>query len=270
MGHEMAIDPSSKYSGQVDSDSGYPYGKARNRSAPAATDGTPLERDWLNDLWGLLQKILDYGSVTPSGTPESITASQYWNVLYAMARTIANGESLTVESGGSLYLENSGDATFLTFNDDITLIPAVISGVTSGFVRTDPMTLTQDTGPQATDYFVITVPLTPAATVTMIRVHLDGVYGHSGEIQYPPRVALYEIDTVGGQTLIDDATDPELVSGIYEDDHSFDLTGLSQTMGETGKSYQVRVYGEGGTNALAGTQFNAVRIFYQVSKWSRY
>lgn len=104
----MAIDPSTKYSGQVDSDAGYPYGKAKNRSAPAATDGTPLERDWLNDLWGLLQKILDYGSVTPSGTPDSITTSQYWNTLYAMARTIADSETLTVDANGLLDVDYYG------------------------------------------------------------------------------------------------------------------------------------------------------------------
>lgn len=181
-----------------------------------------------------------------------------------------SGGTLSLNSGCSFYLANSGDASFLTYVDDITIIPAATAVLLQGFVRTDDTTLTQDATPNQADHFTVPVPLTPAATVTKIRVHLDGVFGHGGEIQYPPKVRLYEIDTVGAQTQIDEQVDPELVSGNYENDHYFDLSNLTQTMGEIAKSYQVRVYGEGGTNALAGTQFNAIRIFYQVSTWARY
>ena len=210
-----------------------------------------------------------YGSihVLPGGF-FNLTGTQ--NVQSGGSIDVASGGAIDLAAGGTLYLANSGDASFLTYTDDITIIPAGVAVFLQGFSRTDDTTLSQDATPNQADHFVVPVPLTPAATVTTIRVHLDGVFGHGGEIQYPPKVRLYEIDTVGAQTLIDEQVDPELVSGNYENDHYFDLTGLSQTMGETGKSYQVRVYGEGGTNALAGTQFNAVRIFYQVSTWARY
>jgi hypothetical protein len=103
----MAIDPSTKYSGQVDSDAGYPYGKAKNRSSTESTDGTPLERDWVNDLWGLLQKALDYDGATPSGTPDNITTSQYWDALYTMARTIKASETLAIAANGQIIFGSS-------------------------------------------------------------------------------------------------------------------------------------------------------------------
>jgi hypothetical protein len=80
----MALIPSSSYSGQVStSDPAYPLGKAQNEAVAGDGTGTPLERDWINDVWGFLQAILDAGAVTASGTPDKVGASQYLAALQA-------------------------------------------------------------------------------------------------------------------------------------------------------------------------------------------
>lgn len=73
----MAIAPSSRYPAQTDAAAGYPQGKARNAGSFQDGTGTPLEKDWINDLWGLLQALLAYAGITPSGSPDQVGASQY-------------------------------------------------------------------------------------------------------------------------------------------------------------------------------------------------
>lgn len=81
----MAIRPIDLYPGQVDAASGYPHGKARNAGAFQDGTGTPLEKRWLNDLWGFLQALLAAGGITPSGVPDEVGASDYVDALRALA-----------------------------------------------------------------------------------------------------------------------------------------------------------------------------------------
>lgn len=88
----MAIIPSARYSGQVETgDAGYPQGKARNAGAFQDGTGTPLERDWLNDLWGFEQALLELANLTPSGVPDAVGASQYLDAV----RVVASAGQLT-------------------------------------------------------------------------------------------------------------------------------------------------------------------------------
>jgi len=85
----MALIPSARYPAQTDADPGYPQGKARNAVTFQDGTGTPLERDWLNDLWGFLQSLLAVGSITPSGSPDAVGASQYLAGVQAVATAAA-------------------------------------------------------------------------------------------------------------------------------------------------------------------------------------
>lgn len=85
----MALIPSARYPAQTDADPGYPQGKARNAVTFQDGTGTPLERDWLNDLWGFLQALLGAGGVTPSGSPDAVGASDYLTALTAIAESSA-------------------------------------------------------------------------------------------------------------------------------------------------------------------------------------
>lgn len=102
----MALVPSVRYSGQVETgDTGYPQGKARNAGAFQDGTGTPLERDWLNDVWGFLQALLDRARITPSGTPDRVGASQYLDAVQAVARASAVKRGLVLRQ---LPVELSG------------------------------------------------------------------------------------------------------------------------------------------------------------------
>jgi hypothetical protein len=81
----MAIIPLTLYPTKIDTtDPAYPLGKAQNISAPAAGDGTPNDKDWLNDLWGFLQDLLDQGSITASGVPDKVGTSDYMDAFKAI------------------------------------------------------------------------------------------------------------------------------------------------------------------------------------------
>lgn len=80
----MALDLTALYPGQIDaSDVAYPYGKAKNVSAPGAGDGTPYTAAIVNDTQGFLQALLVSAAITPSGNPDTSAASQYLEALFA-------------------------------------------------------------------------------------------------------------------------------------------------------------------------------------------
>lgn len=90
----MALIPSARYPAQTDADAGYPQGKARNAVTFQDGSGTPLERDWVNDLWGFLQSLLSYASITPSGSPDQVGASQY---LAGVQKVAADAAQLALD-----------------------------------------------------------------------------------------------------------------------------------------------------------------------------
>lgn len=98
----MAIRPVVKYPGQTTPASGgYPHGAAQNVIVAGDGTGTPLEKDWLNDLWGFLQSLLSAGGVTPSGVPDQVGASDYLTGMRAAARSVITPAQIT--SGQNNY-----------------------------------------------------------------------------------------------------------------------------------------------------------------------
>ncbi len=78
----MALKPKETYPDQVDgSDPEYPQGKARNHSVPGDPTGTPLEKEWVNDLWGFQQALLAEAAIEASGNPDKVGVSQYLQAL---------------------------------------------------------------------------------------------------------------------------------------------------------------------------------------------
>lgn len=62
-------------------DANYPYGSIKNESVPGADDGTPLEKDWGNDYEGFTQSLLNAATITPSGSPDTVLASDRLDAL---------------------------------------------------------------------------------------------------------------------------------------------------------------------------------------------
>lgn len=74
----MAIKPSTLYPGQTAAPSaGYPEGSAQNVTVSGDGTGTPLEKTWVDDLWGYFQSKLAQAGITATGTPDQVGASQY-------------------------------------------------------------------------------------------------------------------------------------------------------------------------------------------------
>lgn len=91
----MAVIPKNLYPGQtIGSDPAYPQGKAQNVTVPGDATGTPLEKEWVNDLWGFLQTILTRANITPSGTPDQVGASQYQDALNLRLGTMSKLRSV--------------------------------------------------------------------------------------------------------------------------------------------------------------------------------
>jgi hypothetical protein len=137
----MALDPSTKYPGQIlTSDPvGYPYGRPRNESGTGARNGTPLEEAWVSDLWGFLQAILLQAGITPSGTADKVGASQYLEALeYIATHTDFTSAITQLGSGAANELEGTlqvGGSIGVTLGD-LTLSSGevVASGATVGYV----------------------------------------------------------------------------------------------------------------------------------------
>lgn len=108
----MSLIPSDRYPGQIDSDAGYPQGKARNSGSFQDGTGTPLEKDWVNDIWGFLQALLAESAITPSGDPDEVGASQYLEAVQTLIAAVP-GRLLTrtvLDSGSSTTFNHHADA----------------------------------------------------------------------------------------------------------------------------------------------------------------
>lgn len=96
----MALDLTTIYPAQTEGDDdGYPHGKARNATSPNDGTGFPLERRWLNDLFGFQQALLDAAGIEPSGSPDEVGASDYLDALRAIvalptARYVCSGSGI--------------------------------------------------------------------------------------------------------------------------------------------------------------------------------
>lgn len=113
----MALDYRIVYGIQVLSGQpGYPYGKARNVTVTGDGTGTPWEAQLVNDLFGFLQALLVNASITPSGSPDSALASDYFSALtYAITHPtgpiVLQGE---LDASGSIHATG-----FVTSDGDV-------------------------------------------------------------------------------------------------------------------------------------------------------
>jgi hypothetical protein len=84
----VAIKPTTAFPGKIaPADASYPYGKARNITAPGDGTGTPFNATLLNDVWGFFQHLLKRGGITPTETPDTAPASQYADGIRYIADT---------------------------------------------------------------------------------------------------------------------------------------------------------------------------------------
>lgn len=78
----MAIYRDTRYPGRFAArTTNYPQGAFKNKSSPNATDGSYAEQAWLNDWDGFFGRLLTVANVTPNGTVDNASSSQYYDAL---------------------------------------------------------------------------------------------------------------------------------------------------------------------------------------------
>lgn len=88
----MAINPAALYpGGTVPPNASYPYGSAKDVTAPGTGDGTPLRAAWVNDWFGFQQAVMGAAGVTPSGSPDTAQLSQIFNAITSIIRNASSG-----------------------------------------------------------------------------------------------------------------------------------------------------------------------------------
>lgn len=121
----MANNPATAFTGKIEAPTpGFPYGKARDVSQPGDRTGTPWVAQFINDIFGFQQALLDAAGLTPSGVPDEVGASQYLDaltLLFSGSRyaTLADLIAATDTAIGSLVQttgrDNVGDGYQATY-----------------------------------------------------------------------------------------------------------------------------------------------------------
>lgn len=95
----MTLKLNERYPGRFNNPSpGYPQGSFKNRTAPAAKDGSYLEQDWANDKEGFFQSIISKAAITPDGSVDKVGSSQLFS---ALIRLIQNQEGVAYVTAGT-------------------------------------------------------------------------------------------------------------------------------------------------------------------------
>jgi len=80
---------STLYPGKVTVDANNPDGTFKNEVTPGVSnDGTPLEEQWQQDIWGWIAHLLNKVTVAPNGAQENEATSQIYDALETAARTL--------------------------------------------------------------------------------------------------------------------------------------------------------------------------------------
>lgn len=136
----MALNPFAHYPGQLSNadPTGYPYGSAQNVVVEGDGSGTPYEKDIVNDNLGFQQALLKEASITPSGTPDKVGASQYLDAVKAIAAEIARDTiaPAALQDWRAQGLPSGPDYRFLLTSTVPDRPDAIVAlGITSGDAR---------------------------------------------------------------------------------------------------------------------------------------
>ena len=89
----------------------YPLGSIKNDSVPGADDGTPLEKDWGNNVEGFHQALMAEAALTANGTADTAVASQLLEAVKVVAASVVKTQMRTVFYPVGTYYGNDTDPT---------------------------------------------------------------------------------------------------------------------------------------------------------------
>jgi len=131
----MAINPGTlpDYNGQVNPpDADYPYSSARDDAVPGDLTGTPRVAAEQNDLKGWQQKLLTAAAIIPSGDPETVLASQYFEATNQLKTTpVTTTAVMQANADAKVGMRYKTDE-FLTGNGGGGTYTVIVTGTTPG------------------------------------------------------------------------------------------------------------------------------------------
>lgn len=89
----------------------YPLGSIKNDSVPYADDGTPLEKDWGNNIEGFHQALMAEAALTASGSPDTAIASQLLEAVKIVAANVVKTQMQDVFYPVGTYYGNDSNPT---------------------------------------------------------------------------------------------------------------------------------------------------------------
>ena len=89
----------------------YPLGSIKNDSVPGADDGTPLEKDWGNNVEGFHQALMAEAALTANGTADTAIASQLLEAVKIVAASVVKTQMQDVFYPVGTYYGNDTDPT---------------------------------------------------------------------------------------------------------------------------------------------------------------
>ena len=89
----------------------YPLGSIKNDSVPGADDGTPLEKDWGNNIEGFHQALMAEAALTASGSPDTAQVSQLLEAVKIVAANVVKTQMQDVFYPVGTYYGNDSDPT---------------------------------------------------------------------------------------------------------------------------------------------------------------
>lgn len=103
----MALNYNVRYPNQTEVDLvNMPFGKAINVSNIDAENGTPFERDYINDQWAFFQKMLVESGQTPTGIVDNVNSSQYYNALTQIITNTTYADTESLVAGIATRVDN--------------------------------------------------------------------------------------------------------------------------------------------------------------------
>ena len=101
----MSLKLNERYPGRFSNPSAdYPQGSFKNRTSPAAKDGSYLEQDWANDKEGFFQSLLSAAGLEANGSVDRVGASQFFDAIQKLKQSQSGTAFPTTGPSAALVL----------------------------------------------------------------------------------------------------------------------------------------------------------------------
>lgn len=287
----MALIPKNAYPAQtLTTDPAYPQGKARNATVLGDGTGTPFEQQWVNDVWGFQQALLDEAGIVPNGSPDSVGASQYLAAIQALmvpkitgpvsstdneiprfdgtTGNAAQGSGITVDDSKNVAgindLTISGDITFVTPKVRTRLLHGASGSPdlssSSWLVGNGPLSAQSN---NAKYRFALSDILPDGATITQVRAKVNPGTNQVGSNNC--EIQLRYLDPT-----MDDTATPmaagTIVATAFTADNNINtqiitLSGLNETLDNGSRYYSLILGGSSGA-ATTEDDFYGVEVTF--------